>query len=298
MSHLSPMREGRITSSRIAAIVGLHPYKGPHGVWREMTGRESFDGNRATRRGLKLERPVMEMAAEDLGLAFCQPGFRIHPEHYWAGDSIDFVLINAQNEAVHGAEVKTCAVGVSRRYGETGTDAVPEEVLVQCQWHLTHWPELPDIVCPMLGGFDLDVHLYWVKRDENLIGLLLEEGERFYRNHIKPDVAPDVDAFADTRRWLDSAFPTNAGDVVDATPEMIRLADKRKQISEQLKTLSTEQTEITNNLRELLGTHEQAVGDTVTIKNIYVEPNEFTVKRGGYHRLDVRYRKPKKEQRA
>lgn len=292
---LSEKRHKRVTSSRIAAIVGVDKYRGPHGVWRDMMGLEGSEGTRATRRGIYLEEPVMGMASEDIGMPFYKPDFRVHPEHDWAGDSMDYVLHSVGDlTPKHGAEVKTCAVGVSKQYGAEGTEDVPEQVMIQCQWHLLHWPEVPDIVCPMLGGYDLDVKLYWVQRDEEMAELLLEAGEKFWRDHIKGGKEPPADRFDNTKDWLNENLKANDAEIMDVSPEMRALlvrrmdvADRIKAVEANMKPLTEMKGELNNQIRQLMGTAKRAVSDEYSVSNSYVPPTTYTASRKGYYRMNV-----------
>lgn len=95
MSALSPMRAGRITASRVPAILGLSPYQSRNDVLREMV-REAygadreFVGNVATEYGQRHEPDALHAYERLHGvMTFGGGDFVIHPDHDWLGCTPD-----------------------------------------------------------------------------------------------------------------------------------------------------------------------------------------------------------------
>lgn len=84
---LSPLREGRITGSRIGAVLGLNPYQSRKKALQEMVrqalGMEpEFTGNEATRHGQAMEPEVLRLYEAHIGAMTYGGGtFMLHPEH-------------------------------------------------------------------------------------------------------------------------------------------------------------------------------------------------------------------------
>lgn len=281
-------RKGKVSSSRAAAIVGLDPYKDAFGAWLDITGRDEFEGNRATRRGNYLERPVMEMVADDLGMKFQKARMRSHPKFDWAVDNLDFILMDDKKKWLHGAEVKTVNARVAQRWGEEQTDEVPPNVIVQCQFHLAFYPELDTIVCPMFGGFDLDTKLFWVKRDETLIERLFGRLEEFYVNHVVTDLPPEPEGAEAKKRYLDMLYPTQKGVVAEADPELVELVLDRQKASAELAGAKKRYDELNNQIREKVGEAEVVEGHGVRIKRSYVKESQSMVTRKAHWRMSVK----------
>jgi putative phage-type endonuclease len=112
-------REGRITASRAAAILGLSPYSTPYHAWLELHGSgPSWSGNSATDRGHRLEPVVIDYALDALGGDpmdwACQRGevaTADHPEHPWLCATPDYVsgdgtwLVEAKTTSQYWTEV-------------------------------------------------------------------------------------------------------------------------------------------------------------------------------------------------
>lgn len=98
MTQLSPLRQGRVTGSRAAAVLGISPYQTADEVLREMVrdahGEPAeFQGNRATEWGN--EHEIFGVSAwedaHDEPLSFTGYGqrFRVHPLHDFLGVTPD-----------------------------------------------------------------------------------------------------------------------------------------------------------------------------------------------------------------
>jgi len=90
-------RKGKLTGSNIGAALGVHPWKTPEDLIRQMVreyhGAESeFTGNIATEHGT-LHEPLATMDYMSLSGNMVQEcGFYVHPEHDWLGASPDGLI--------------------------------------------------------------------------------------------------------------------------------------------------------------------------------------------------------------
>jgi putative phage-type endonuclease len=83
-------RAGKITCSRLGAILGLDPYCTPKRYWEELVGlREPFAGNAATRYGQEHERDARWSYECEIGDLVELCGFVTHPYCTWFGGSPD-----------------------------------------------------------------------------------------------------------------------------------------------------------------------------------------------------------------
>lgn len=87
-------RVGKITGSRVGAILGLNPWSKPADAMRAMVreyhGAESeFKGNIATEYGTRFESYAQADFEIESGLDVAETGFHAHPFHDWLGASPD-----------------------------------------------------------------------------------------------------------------------------------------------------------------------------------------------------------------
>jgi putative phage-type endonuclease len=195
-----------ITATDAAAISGLHPYRAPIDVFLDKTGRAApFAGNTRTKWGDLLEPVVRDDYAERHGVRVEVPGTLTHSEVPWAMATPDGVCyLPRQARPRNGLEIKTHSFRVADQYGDPGTDEVPTHELVQCVWSmfvtgLDSW----DLVA-FIDGQPAE---YRIERDDELIGLLRTDAERFLVDHVNKDVPPDPDGSSSYNRYLSTAYP-------------------------------------------------------------------------------------------
>lgn len=87
-------RTGRITGSRVGAILGLSKYRTRDDVMREMVRQAlgavpEFAGNEATRYGEAHESDAINAYEQRYGALVMPSGFVVHPEYDWLGASPD-----------------------------------------------------------------------------------------------------------------------------------------------------------------------------------------------------------------
>lgn len=196
-------RKGKITSSIVAACLGLDPRKSRIQAALEARGDvKPKPRTRAMERGDLLEDVVLSYPADKFGWQWKRPEFRSREP--WAGDSCDAVYYS-DGELIAIGEGKTAALGMSKHFGEEETDDIPESALCQSHWHLWHWPEVNTCWVPVLkGGFDFSFALYKVTRDDDLIQSMVAECHEFWEMYVNgTNVPPPTDL---DHEWLEQRW--------------------------------------------------------------------------------------------
>lgn len=112
MNVLSAERLGRITGSRVAAVIGVDPYRTAHDVMREMVrqglGAETeFKGNPATRWGVDHEQDgIFEYERSSGAEVVRQQEFSIHPDYPFLGATPDGWIYEPARACIDIIEVK------------------------------------------------------------------------------------------------------------------------------------------------------------------------------------------------
>ena len=255
-------RKGKMTSSIVAGALGLNPRMTPLDAWMRVTNRlPPLPQTKAMDRGNRLEELVLDYPAV-LNLVRRTAGFRRHPQHDWSADSADAAYYaNGNNDLVYIAEGKTASGGVAKHYGDEGTDDVHPGTLIQAHWHLIHWPEVDTCIVPVLiGGFSFEFRLYYVRRDNEFEGALLEDAAKWHRDYIVADKQPPATDPSDIDNLL-ALHPYATKGMAEATAEIEQLA--REKNAAKLLRDEAEEQEKTAKLRliELLGDYEGAAGE-------------------------------------
>ena len=167
------VRKGRITGSRIGAILGVNPYAKPDDVMRDMVrdfhGAESeFNGNQATQWGNDHEQDAREAYEFLTDLTVTEEGFKSH-------DKYPFIGVSPDGLTPHGGVEFKCP------FSQKIPDEVPAYYYAQVQLCM----EVYDVDSwPIFYWTPNDTKLFPIKRDhawwDNNLGLL----EDFHENYL------------------------------------------------------------------------------------------------------------------
>lgn len=254
-------RRNGIGGSDIGAIAGLSPWKSPLAVYLEKTGaRLPEDGdNEHTRWGKALEDVIAARYEEETGRKVIPGGLLVHPSRPWQRGNVDRY---AQAEAERILlEIKNVGWRQAYRWGEPGTDEVPEEYLAQAAWYLALAPECSHAELPVLvDGHDFRV--YRVERNPELEAALVAMGESFWRDHVEKGIPPPADGSKSAREWLARQYPRETGPaLLRATPTVEEWAAKLKDARSRLNTAEADKQLAENRLKELIGPAAGVEGD-------------------------------------
>lgn len=221
---LDARRRG-IGSSDAAAVLGVDPHRTPLMVYCEKRGlAEPFEGNFHTRRGLAVEPVILDEAERLLGSPIAdRQVFCASADRPWQLATLDGLTAD-------GRVVEAKSVGRRQwaMWGEEGTDDVPMHYLAQVQHQLAVTGRDEAVIAADLGG---EVVLYRVRRDERLIGRMVEIEAAFWAgvlDGIAPPVtdAADVEVLARLHPVTDAAIdlPPDVAAIVDRYAEFGRVA--------------------------------------------------------------------------
>lgn len=282
-------RRGRIGGSQIAKIVGLSPYGGPLDAYLEIMGiSPPLAETRRMRRGITLEPVILSEYEEATGRRALSNGLTIHtnPEMPCAIATPDAFCVDEER----GVELKKPGLRQLVRWGEPGTDQIPDEFLCQVTWYMLIKHFVVWDVAAWIGGFEDDLGVYSIELNTELANALREAGERFHHDHILPEIPPGVDASEAARRWIESRYPRALAPFREATPEEEQLALELRDVKRTSKSLDEEEARLKNLLRDSIG---EAAGISGSWGRIaYRNQNEctYTVTRKAGRVLDPRFK--------
>lgn len=252
------LRRSGIGSSDIAAIVGLASWGSAIDVWLDKTGRgKDFTGNVATRIGNALEPLIAELYAERTGARLSEPAItHVHPTDTWRLATPDRVAhFDVQQKVV---ECKNDMYNTGD-WGDDGTDQIPDGYLCQVQWQLDVLGLHEGDVAALIGQ---KLHVYHVRRDEELCGQLREAGARFWRDHVIADVQPPLDSSEGTKSYLERKHPRNNGLMVAASVDDDDLAARLASAKIALDSAKDAAELLMNQLRARIGDNDGMQGDS------------------------------------
>ncbi|MFH1743478.1 MAG: YqaJ viral recombinase family protein [bacterium] len=246
------VRKKGLGGSDIAAIMGLNPYKGPIDVWLDKTGRESrVVDNDAVTWGVHLEEPIAEMYRERNSVKFVrlQNPLAVHPKHPFLMASPDRILY--PKSLKEGLEIKTAGLRMAHKWGEEGTDQIPEEYLMQCHHYLTVLDFEAWHVAALIGG--QDYREYTITRDPEISDSIVHIANEFWEHYVQEDRSPPIDASEGCKRFLDR-FKKTSGAILEASdPAAVSKLENLKKIAQERRALESAYTMAQHEIMALIG---------------------------------------------
>lgn len=249
-----------VGGSDIAAIVGLSPYASPLDVWAEKTRRAKFEGNRRTRAGQLLEPGILSLYAQERGVDLWFPETIVTPEH--TGCTPDAV-----SSAGYDVQVKLVGLQQAERWedvpelGVGDENGIPPEVLAQIHyeaWHIAEVHGVRGVRGHVVAQIGTDQRVYEVEIDQGFAETLVDAGRRFWRDHVVTDRMPIVKE--NDRPTLGRIYPTSNGDVVSITGEVLALAYRYAELTEEIDRADADRETVGAQLCSLIGERSGFVG--------------------------------------
>jgi putative phage-type endonuclease len=241
-------RRAGIGASDVSAIVGLDHYRTPFDVWYAKTmvaptGQLPESG--PSRWGHLLEPVIATEYAVQLAepVVLEESGTLEGPEP-WMLATPDRIVRRVESEVRWLLEIKSRSTRTLRDWGESGTDFIPASVLTQVQWQaMVTGDERIDVALFITDAREM--RTYTVRRDQAVIDMLLEECDRFWREHVLTGVPPEIVGQSVTD-YVRDRFKTAGDDVRIATADeakwimdYARLSAAEKAAAEAKKPLAT-----------------------------------------------------------
>jgi putative phage-type endonuclease len=232
-------RRTGVGGSDIAAILGLSRYKSAVEVYQEKRGElGASESSERMYWGVALEDLIArEYARRHQTRVWNRPTFR-HARYEFAVANIDravhtvgWAAWDKQDGGKTGLECKTADKANALEWGEEGSDQIPVEYLLQCQWYLFVCEAERWDVALLLGGNDY--REYRIARDDDLIGDLIEAAGSFWEG-VQSGTPPQPKTSED----LAYLYRRDSGKTVEADSTVACAVADLKATREQIKQLT------------------------------------------------------------
>jgi len=207
------LTDRKVGVSEIATILGLNPYQTAEELRLEKLDRlPRFEGNESTEAGEIMEPAIRALYAKRTGRVVHQVKRTITSEqHPWLSAHLDGeVKIERPRR---GVEIKNVGWRMAPKWGEQGTDEIPDYYLPQPHGYLlvTGW-DVWDVAA-YFGGAEL--RLYEVVPDKEFAEMIVQATHDFWFKHVLEDVPCPVQwATVDSSRVLKRLYPGTNGQTV------------------------------------------------------------------------------------
>jgi putative phage-type endonuclease len=249
------VRRQGIGGSEIAAVCGLNPWSKPIDVWLVKRGVAESSSSFHTERGNYLEDGFLAWyAARFKRKHIDRPGTLVHARHPLVIATPDAV---ADRHTV--VEIKAPHWRTGADWGEPETDQVPDYYLPQTMWEMAVTGLQEADVVAFLDG---DIRRYRVGFDQTLFEALLEQAERFWRDHVVTGAAPPEDGSESYSEYLARRFP-QSNEPVEVTDEagVVRMVEDYKAAAEAMEAAEERKRRARQALEKRIGTHAGIKGE-------------------------------------
>jgi putative phage-type endonuclease len=258
-----------IGGSDVAAIVGLSPFKNAFDVYaRIKQGVQSSAGTRA-RLGNLAEPEILRDYCERHDFPFEK--FERNVELQRADKPFMRGELDALFRGNHGVECKLVGFRQADRWGQDGSDHIPEEYLCQVAWY-TMLADVPFMVIAAWFDGGGDYREFRYDRNRELEGTLIEKVEQFWTDHVEADVPPNP-AGADANS-IRSVYAASNGNLREATPDEVELIARFAQANEARKSAEAVEDELKGKLQAAIADNDGIFGAAgkVTWKQVNQKP--------------------------
>lgn len=246
------VRQTGLGASEIAAVAGLDPHRTPLDIWMLKRGlAEPFPGNEFTRWGNRLEAVIAGAYAETRGVLLDTRDTLRHAGEPWMLATPDRVVLESGGTEERLLQVKNRGLRQADRWGEPGTDQVPDEVAAQCHWEMAVTGLALCDVAVLIGGNDF--RIYTLRRDAEIEAALTGIGRRFWFDHVVAGVRPDPVA-ADGAA-LARLFPAHDDLLLPATHEHVTLTTQLLDVRARIAALEADREALEAHLKAAIGEH-------------------------------------------
>lgn len=257
-------RKQILTASDVAAVCGLSPWRTPYDVYADKVGDSApWGGNWKTRRGETIEPLLIAWLAEQKAPLTVRPAGAttlVHRHIPWLGATPD-ALVYDGGTCVAVGEAKSSG-SVEDWTDEGGDPQVPDYYYVQVlvQMAVCAVPRA-FVVAEILGGYHGEPEIIEVERDEETLGAVLAECERFWIDHVVARKPPAPDGSPAAQRMLSALYPRHTRDMIDATPELEKLGQEYLAAAAAEAEATAEKKRLQAALCSAIGAHEGVRGD-------------------------------------
>ncbi|KGK88088.1 hypothetical protein DP68_08695 [Clostridium sp. HMP27] len=293
-------RKAGITGTDLGGLTGISKYSTPIKVYLDKIGElDPTQDNEVMYWGRVMEDVIAkEFQARNKLKVNKVNAILKHPDYYWALGNIDRLITNENGEKGI-LEIKTVSEYLKTSWDE---EEVPPQYMVQLQWYMFVSGVNFGYFAALIGG-NKYVQKY-VERDEELIEMLKNIAQDFWKNNVLTKTPPLVDGSEASTDLLKTLYPqSEPGTELILPEEATQFINEREILKNQVKELDVQIAECENKLKDLLKNNEVGLcGDkkvtwktysksTIDSKKLKAEnPNVYEkyLKTSSYRKFDIK----------
>jgi len=155
--------------------------------------------------GNHLEPIVARLFRERTKKKLKKSEFTTHPNVSYFGATPDYEVIG--EDAL--LECKTAGFFSGQNFGLGGSDEVPDQYVIQCQWQLAITGKALCYLAVLIDNSRFEI--FKIVRDEDLINMLGTRAKAFYKDYYLADVPPPLSGYEPDSRWVKTQYSYDNG---------------------------------------------------------------------------------------
>lgn len=240
---LEHRRKG-IGGSDIAGILGMSPWSSPIKVYQDKIGElPPIEGNESMYWGNVLEDIVAKEFQKRTGMKVRKKNAMLyHPEYPFMTANVDRLIVGKKE----GLECKTTNEFAKNEWIEG--EEVPVQYFLQCQWYMAVTGYKVWHIAVLIGGNKF--HYDTIKRDEELIEMMIKEADHFWNEHVVKRIPPEFDGSKASDELLKQLYPISDSEkVIQLTNSFSGDLQKYDELKEQKKEIEKDIKDIENRIK-------------------------------------------------
>lgn len=257
---LEARRKG-IGASDVSSIMG-YGYGSPLRVWLSKVHPELLEeeeNRELLEFGLDVEPAIARAYSRATGLEiktyFGRNGIAVHPQYPEILCSPD--RITSEHDRLVQLKWES---SFSDKFGEPGTDQVPDAYLIQCAHEMAVVGcEFEDIATMHAGP---PLLIYPLRRDPELEKVVIDAARAFWADYVLTKKEPPIDASKDWAMYIEKRFPEHSGKMLAVSDESIgHDLMMLHHNCDYIEQLETETEKLKNRLKQFIGDADGIEGD-------------------------------------
>lgn len=245
-------RRSGIGGSDAAVILGFNSWKSPFQLFLEKTGGPLEEvNNEAIYWGNKLENTVAEEFQIRTGKKVRRMNKMLrHPEHNFMTANLDRVVVGEKT-------FLECKTASAFKAGEWEGDEVPAAYICQVQHYMAVTGYEKCYIAVLIGSNKF----VWkeIKRDQELINIMIEREKAFWENHVLTEIPPEIDGSNAAVEFISNRYKENPGEVVMLDAEKEKIIEALDNVKAEIRALKELENKYTNQLKMSLETASEGL---------------------------------------
>jgi putative phage-type endonuclease len=258
------VRATTIGSTDIARILGISPWGDAWSVYAEK--KHLIEREPETERmfwGKRLQSTIADVWGERNNKAIEWHDKQIISAKYiWMSATPDSFVWTPSTMVRDGIlEIKTVGLDQFSSWDRTTEEdwGVPDYYQAQAHWQMAVCDLPRCYIAPLFAGNELGS--YVIERDAEIEEFFIEEGEKFWREHLMPGIEPPISGSEKARQYLQKKWPRERLKMRPPEPQELNWLNEYGSIRREQKELQGRRDTLENQLKQALGENAGFIWD-------------------------------------